>query len=144
VAARRRLRKQPGFANNLLADQASGGGEGVKPEHEMVLRECLRRQEALARAKRPPAWRRWEREPFDEQREHGPEYGCGEWFGPVEEYQRLRLLRAVRDLERGGLLMAWCRYGRRLSNIRLTAEGLKVARELRGRKRAVAEAAAAK
>jgi hypothetical protein len=116
----------------------------MKPEVEAVLLACLAKQEANAKEKRPPAWRRIERGSFDETREHGPEYACGQWFGQVPEHQRLRYLRAVEEAERDGLLVTWCRHGRRLSHVKLTTGGLTVARELRASKRAEAGAEAAK
>ena len=39
----------------------------------------------------------------------------------------MRLRRAINDLERGGLLTTWKRYGRHLSNIKLTELGEEIA-----------------
>jgi hypothetical protein len=102
----------------------------TKPEHVEILKECLRRMQEHAQTPRPPEWKWWERRPYDEITTHGPEYGCGEWFGNVPECQRMRYRRAIADLERGGLLVTWSRGGRRLSHIRLTPMGEKVAREV--------------
>jgi hypothetical protein len=114
----------------------------MKPEVEAVLLTCLAKQEASAKVKRPPAWRRLARGSFDEEHAHGPQYAVTSWFGHVPEFQRLRYLRAVEEAERDGLLVTWCRHGRRLSRVKLTTGGLRVARELRSSKRAEAKAEA--
>jgi hypothetical protein len=98
----------------------------MKTEHEAILIECYRRMQEHKETPRPPEWQWWNREPYDEVTTHGPEYGCGEWFGDVPEHQRMRYRRAIADLERGGLLITWCRWGRRLSHIKLTATGCEV------------------
>ena len=102
----------------------------MKPEHKAILTECYRRMREHKQTPRPPKWRTWNRRPYDEVTAHGPEYGCGGWFGDVPEHQRMRYRRAIADLERGCLLVTWSRWGRRLSHIRLTPEGENVAREL--------------
>ena len=102
----------------------------MKAEQEAMLTEALRRQRRHAHAPRPPAWRWWDREPFDDVTRHGPEYRCGGWFGEVPEHQRMRYRRAIADLEREGLLSTWARWGRRLSHLRLTPAGERLAREL--------------
>jgi len=111
----------------------------MKTEHEAILVECYRRMQEHKRTPRPPEWRWWDREPYDEVTAHGPEYGCGEWFGDVPEHQRMRYRRAIADLERGGLLETWCRWGRRLSHIKLTATGREVAEGLAGSATEVAD-----
>jgi hypothetical protein len=115
----------------------------MKAEVERVLLVALQKQEALAREKRPPRWRPFSTEMYEEGRAHGPEYKCSTWFGEVPEHERLRLLRGVEALEREGLLVTWRRFGRRLSRVKLTAQGLKVARGLRAQKRAAGKARAA-
>ena len=100
---------------------------GMKPEHTELLAECYHRTRTLSAAPRPPSWQSWAIAEYDEQIEHGPRYGCGQWFGPRPEHQRMRLRRAINDLERGGLLTTWKRYGRRLSNIKLTELGEEIA-----------------
>lgn len=102
----------------------------MKPEHVAILTECLRRMREHAATPRPPAWQKWNTGPFDEQTEHGPEYAAGDWFGEVAEHERQRYRRALADLERGGLLVMHARWGRRLSHVRLTAEGIAVAEGL--------------
>lgn len=102
----------------------------MKNEHRQILMECHRRMQALAAGPRPPAWQRWDCERHDEQLENGPHYGCGQWFGDVPEHERQRLRRAIDDLERGGLLTTWSAYGRRLTSIKLTAEGERIVAEL--------------
>jgi len=104
----------------------------VKPEHEAILVEALRRTSRHARARRPPVWQTWAREIFDAVSAHGPEYHPSRWFGLLHEHEVKRYRRAIADLEREGLLSTWARWGRRLSHLRLTSEGEKVARELLG------------
>lgn len=104
----------------------------MKTELEAILVECYRRMQEHTEMSRPPEWRWWDREPYDDITAHGPEYGCGAWFGDVPEHQRMRYRRAIADLERGGLLKTWCRWGRRLSHIKLTATGCDIAEGLAG------------
>jgi hypothetical protein len=56
-------------------------------------------------------------------RMRSPRYAASNWFGSVAEYERMRFLRAIADLERGGLLETWKRCGRRLSNFKLSDAG---------------------
>ena len=100
-------------------------------EHERILVECLRRTEENA-AWEPPAWRQWDVLERLDQVEHGPRYGCGAWFGPVTEAQRMRYRRALDDLACDGLLTL-VRTGPRLTHVKLTEDGMHVARELAGR-----------
>ena len=102
----------------------------MKPEHREVLIECLRRMREHAATPRPADWLVWSTERYDEQTEHGPKYGCGEWFGVTADHERMRLRRAIDDLELGGLLVTWRRWGRRLSHIKLTPQGEEIAQQL--------------
>jgi hypothetical protein len=102
----------------------------MKAEHKRILTECLQRMAEHAAAPRPGAWQTWSRETFDAETVHGPRYSSGEWFGPLKEHERMRYRRALADLERDGYLTTWCRWGRRLSHVKLTAEGERVARAL--------------
>jgi hypothetical protein len=43
---------------------------------------------------------------------------------------RMRYLRALANLEAAGLLVRYCRWGRKLSHIELTAEGMKASAKL--------------
>jgi hypothetical protein len=101
-----------------------------KPELLALLRECHRRAEELRRADPPPAWRTLEAEEHRLQLEHGPRYSGPAWFGDVPEHERQRYLRAIAELERGGLLEVYRQWGRRVSHVRLTAEGERVLAEL--------------
>ena len=105
-------------------------GLSMKLEYMEILVECFRRMKRHKRTLRPPEWQWWDREPYDERTVHGPEYGCGEWFGVVREHQRQRYRRAIADLERSGLLVTWSRCGRRLSHVKLTPTGQQVSRAL--------------
>jgi hypothetical protein len=102
----------------------------MKPEHERLLLTVLARQQAHAETPRPPAWQGSSRDTHDELTAHGPHYAAGEWWGQIPEHQRMRYRRAIDDLERDGYLETWARWGRKLSNIKLTAEGEKAARRL--------------
>jgi hypothetical protein len=116
------------MATVLLSKQTTG----MKPEHAQILVECRQRMDELSSTNRPPDWQVWATDEYDEQIEHGPRYGAGEWFGPLLDHERMRLRRAIDDLQRGGLLVTWRRYGRRLSNIKLTPKGREVAKQLTG------------
>ncbi|MBM3996309.1 MAG: hypothetical protein FJ303_19475 [Planctomycetes bacterium] len=97
-----------------------------KPEHAEILTECRRRMIALETAE--PEW--WEQADWLEQVEHGPTFSIPEWFGTNADYMRMRYLRALADLEAAGLLIRFCRYGRKLTHVELTAEGMKAAAEM--------------
>ena len=101
--------------------------DGMKAEHLQLLSECYHRTRVIRDAPRPASWQTWAITEYDEQIKHGPRYGCGQWFGPRPDHQQKRLRRAINDLERGGLLTTWKRYGRRLSNIKLTELGEEIA-----------------
>lgn len=94
-----------------------------KPEHAEILVECRRRMLALETAE--PKW--FEQADWLEQVEHGPAFSIPAWFGTEADYMRMRYLRAIVDLENGGLLVRYCRWGRKLSHIELTPEGMKAA-----------------
>src|SRR5262245_41446589 len=76
-----------------------------------------------------PRWP-WHLEELAVQREHGPAWHAGEWFGPdLPEVKRQRYVRAVKGLAAAGLLVSHKHYAR-LSHVRLTPEGERLAREL--------------
>lgn len=102
----------------------------MRPEDEAILLEAARRMADLDRQEPPPAWRIWDRQPFDEQRENGPEYRPFDWFGPHSEAERVRYLRAIRRLETAGLLVTHQRLGRRLSHVKLSPLGQEIAQRL--------------
>jgi hypothetical protein len=101
----------------------------IKSEHEEILAECEIRMTQLAKQKPPPEWRYWEVEDFLTQREFGPKYGCGAWFGPMSERRRMRYRRAIGDLERDRLLKIWREFSK-LTSLKLTRKGRKMAKEL--------------
>ena len=108
--------------------------EKLKREHAALLVECLRRTLALEKGP-PPAgfdgWFSWDRQKYLDQFDRGPAYSTEAWFGGlVTEAERMRSLRALRDLERAGLVRTWKRDGRRLTNVRLTDGGAELARRL--------------
>ena len=104
----------------------------LRSEHIRVLVECLSRMDQLAQQHRPREWEVWAIDEYDEQIAFGPRYGCGAWFGVTADHKRMRLRRAICDLERGGLLVTWKRRGRRLTNIQLTELGKSVSSSLIG------------
>jgi hypothetical protein len=106
----------------------------VSVEARAVLLELLVRTRAIARRPRPPAWRSWEVERWQDDREWGPLYSPAEWFGggeSIPEYLRVRYLRAIRKLAADGLLtMIMSESGKRLERLRLTEAGQRLAEAL--------------
>lgn len=100
------------------------------PEHAAVLLECRRRTLALETDPEPPAWKPWEVAAWLEQAEHGPFFSAPDWFDTNADHMRMRYLRAIADLDAAGLLVRYCRWGRKLTSIRLTADGMTLAAEL--------------
>lgn len=96
------------------------------PEHAAVLLECRRRMRDLETA--DPPW--WGRAEWLEQAEHGPFFSVPDWFDTNADHMRMRYLRAIADLDAAGLLVRYCRWGRKLTSIRLTDEWMKLAGEL--------------
>src|SRR5262249_25878155 len=86
------------------------------------------RRRMLALETAEPEW--WERGAWLEQVEHGRALSIPDWFDTDADFMRMRYLRAVADLEAAGLLVRFCRWGRKLSHIELMAEGMKAAAEL--------------
>ncbi len=106
----------------------------MRDEERAVLVECLRRQREIAARAEPPARDRWGRREWEELREYGPSYRPAEWFGdgsPIPEKYRTRFLRAVHALAAAGLVRR-TGVGGRLTNVKLTPEGERVAGELVG------------
>ena len=101
----------------------------IRLEHKEILTECENRMTQLTKQKQPPDWRCWEVEDYLTQREYGPKYGCGAWFGPMPERRRMRYRRAIDDLERDGLLKIWREFSK-LTSLKLTRKGRKMAKKL--------------
>jgi hypothetical protein len=69
-----------------------------------------------------------------EQRARGFQYRPVEWFGPLLPGRiRKRCRRAIDRLEAVGLLVTWRKYGGRLTHLKLTPEGERLAVELLAR-----------
>jgi hypothetical protein len=100
------------------------------PEAEQILLETYRRMVEHRQTPRPPDWRSWDLDRYDEVTDHGPEYGSGEWFGVMPEHQRMRYRRAIGHLEENALLITYRRHGLRLSHIRLSDHGVETAKVL--------------
>ena len=94
----------------------------MRLEHQAILIECLKRQEAHRASQRPPAWQAWSCDEWDAVTDEGPRYSGPEWFPGSPEFQRQRYRRAVHELARDGYLECFGTGGR-LYSIKLTAEG---------------------
>jgi hypothetical protein len=101
----------------------------ISDSEQEILIGCLVRAGQLA-SNEPPAWAYWEHDAWLEEIEHGPRYGCGAWFGDVSEARRMRFRRAIDSLAARRLLVPWRAAGRRLTHVRLTKQGERVARRL--------------
>lgn len=99
-------------------------------DEKTILRECLKRETTISDAPAPPSWKHWECRELDDQRRHGPAYAPADWFGSMSQTDRRQLLRVIRRLESAGLLTAHSRRGNRLSHIKLTPAGEKLAKSL--------------
>ncbi len=99
-----------------------------RPEYRQLLNELYIRTRVLQTSPPPPAWQTWLRSEWDEQLEHGPRYSSGDWFGVTESepHLQMRYRRAIKQLADAKLLVIWRRFGRRLTNIKLTTAGLAV------------------
>lgn len=95
-----------------------------------VLAELARRTAEFRARPEPPAWEVWARLQWADLDEHGMRYAPSDWFGTVSEAQRVRYLRAIKALARTGLLQTVV-TGRRLTHVKLTADGERAAAELK-------------
>ncbi len=102
----------------------------LDPEQELILRECLRRQLKIKATPTPPIWKYWDIQALEELRLYGPKYQPGEWFGKLLEHIRQRRRRAILALESEGLLAIHRPMNKRLSNIKLTDAGMRIAESL--------------
>ena len=102
-------------------------------EHRLILRECLSRTWELETRPAPPHWRRLASADYREQIEFGPRYSSSEFFNhgePLADADRMRVGRAIAALESIGLIQTHCRFGTRITNIRLTPQGRLIAEQL--------------
>lgn len=99
----------------------------LKPEHHQILTACRDQMRLLAASKPPAAWKKWEVAEREELLEYGPVYRPTEWFGDMSNAQRQALLRAIYDLEAAGLVAPWARRGGKLTNLKLTEAGERLA-----------------
>ncbi|MBA4068195.1 MAG: hypothetical protein C0501_31740 [Isosphaera sp.] len=110
-----------------------GVADDLSAEERQLLAECSRRQQEIAARKSPPKWQAWAVRDWEDAREYGPRYLPSGWFTGgrelLPEKFRVRFLRAVRGLAARGLLTP-TRTGNRLTHVKLTAEGQRVAAEL--------------
>lgn len=89
-----------------------------------ALAEATRQVEAAKPQEKE--WRRWIVEEWKEQSEHGPIYRPTEWFGGFSNAVRQRYLREIIAMEADGLVVRWCRWGGKFTNLKLTDEGRKL------------------
>ncbi len=100
------------------------------PDQQRILWECLMQQRELDAVEEPPLEQFWETELLEHQRQHGPTYRFRNWFGDAPNFVRQRHRRAIHKLESAGLLTVHRRTQKRLSNIKLTDAGSKMAEAL--------------
>ncbi len=94
-----------------------------------ILTELLRRTYELVECESP--MNGWERHRYKLEVEFGPEFSIVRWFpeaGP--DAVRMRYARALRDLEAAGLVQPWRKWGTKISHLKLTADGERIASEL--------------
>jgi hypothetical protein len=100
-------------------------------EGSFVLVAAFRRQRDIALAPTPEPWRWWEVAERAEQLAHGPAYRPSEWFGLMTPDRILkRCRRAIARLESAGLIVTWRKYGGRLSHLKVTPAGERLAQAL--------------
>lgn len=87
-----------------------------------IIRRCYAKQQEIA-CSRQEAWRSYQLREWQQQMDHGPTYQVSEWFGAMPERDRVHYRRSIRALESRGLLTVWCRWGQRMTNIKLTDAG---------------------
>jgi hypothetical protein len=97
----------------------------MKPEENQLLIECYRRTKSQ---KKTPLT--WCRRNCDIVSRHGPKYDSG-WFGDnLHPTLQKRFRRAIGSLESAGLLVTWKEWGIKISHVKLTPEGEKLAAEI--------------
>lgn len=93
-----------------------------------ILAELLRRTYELVECEMP--LNGWERHRYELEVEFGPEFSIVRWFDAGPDAVRMRYARALRDLEAAGLVQSWRKWGTKISHLKLTADGERVASEL--------------
>lgn len=100
-------------------------------EGSFVLVRALQLQQALESRPEPPAEHWWEVMERSEAKAHGPAYRPIAWFGELTPERIVkRCRRAIQRLEVEGLIVTWKKHGARLTHIKLTPEGERLAIEL--------------
>lgn len=98
--------------------------------HRQILLAAKREMDAVAVEPGPGYVPSWVLAAREEQLEHGPEYKPGDWFGGHSNAERQAWLRGVYALEEAGLLETWRRYDAKITNLKLTPEGIQAAEDL--------------
>ncbi len=105
----------------------------MSSERDDILRECLARERDIEATPKPAKGNIWALREWEDQQEYGPPFSVPEWFGDednfIPERYRSRYLRALWQAHDDGLLIG-TRTGARLSNVKLTEAGRKLAEEL--------------
>jgi hypothetical protein len=104
----------------------SNGVQTMNDTEKLILVELYARELEIAELPDPPAWKRWEVEPLQLDREFGPSYSPT-WFDDLTATNagRQRFLRAIYDLEGRGLLEVIRSQRGRLERLRTTEAGRK-------------------
>jgi hypothetical protein len=96
---------------------------------EVILSTVVEKWEAAQAAPKPAAWKRFEFERWELDREYGPKWSPG-WLGDLaaSEAGRVRALRALYKLVDAGLVIAVRSYhGNKLERVRPTDAGIEAA-----------------
>lgn len=98
----------------------------------LALLEVDRQWEAARSRPRPPAWRCWALQEYENDLEYGPRYSPT-WFGDLTgtEAGRVRVLRTLYRLADAGLVIVVKSEGGRLERLRLSPEGREAVASLR-------------
>lgn len=96
-----------------------------------ILIEVDRQCKAVESRPRPPEWKTWTLEKYEQDLEYGPRYSPT-WFGELArtEAGRVRILRTIYRLSEAGLLVLVKSEAGRLVRLRMTPKGEAVASEL--------------
>lgn len=96
-----------------------------------ILVEVFQRQRDLKKPSPYIGGRDAARAYFAARREYecGPEWNPADWFGPLDNAERIRICRALTRLEERGLLIRWA-MGNRTTHVRLTDVGVAAAEPL--------------
>jgi hypothetical protein len=101
---------------------------------ELLLVLIAEQHEKARCAREPAAWRKWDHEDWELDREYGPVFSSIRWFGTLadSEAARVRCLRTVYRLRDAGLAeVIKGESGLKIERVRLTERGWEVVQTLR-------------